>query len=257
MSYFLLFSQKISLQSTFVLEVNHVKSCAECQKRTTKALKKLHGVDSVSFDVEGRLKVSGNIDQKTIVGKFAEWGKKAELLSFRKGPVLENSRGACTRSKKCPSEPLSDSSDDDSDHVHKSMKNNAQVPMENSQLPEEKQSMKKSRNCFGFLPCLFPKKNGAKKEAPSPTTNNPFKWRRPRPYMPESACYSTYGRYPPVHGSGLAPPYHHYSHMRPPPLPLVPMAPPHVMLNYRPPLKANPMIYHDSHADNCSYRRSV
>ncbi|GKV17844.1 hypothetical protein SLEP1_g28300 [Rubroshorea leprosula] len=235
---------------TFIFKVNH-KSCSgsHCQERTTEELKRIHGVDSVSFDAKGLVKVSGNLDSKRIVGMFDEWGKEAELLSFRKDLGFQSSQGVCTCAKKCNTD---SSFEDDSDDDRKNTKKDVQIPMENPDSPGEKQSMKKSRNFFGFLGCLFPKKNGATKmnPKPKPMIKGPLRWRHPLLYMSESQRYSPYELYPPVQGRGLAPPYYQPWLMRPP---LPPPLPPYGRFNYRTPGKPNPMIHFSSYADNYSY----
>ncbi|KAG5239056.1 heavy metal-associated isoprenylated plant protein [Salix suchowensis] len=62
--------------------------CSKCTLRATEKLQKIKGVDSITIDAAKDLvTVSGSVEPRVILEKFAKWGKTAELFSFQKEPV--------------------------------------------------------------------------------------------------------------------------------------------------------------------------
>ncbi|KAK3223948.1 hypothetical protein Dsin_010973 [Dipteronia sinensis] len=97
--------------TTCALKVK-IKCCTICPEKAMKKLKKMDGVDSMSYDADKyMLRVSGNnnLDPMVLINKFAEWGKKAELYSFQTGQGIKN---------KIQDKKSDDSSSDDHDHIH-------------------------------------------------------------------------------------------------------------------------------------------
>ncbi|EOY22627.1 Uncharacterized protein TCM_014746 [Theobroma cacao] len=274
---------------TCTLKVN-INCCTMCRLKVKEKLQKIKGVESIVYDSDGVVTVSGKVNPMTIVKKLEKWGKYAELLSFRRSPKqdvqgstscsnkgVDNSdhHGSHSKMEKdccCRCDAVSDS-DDDHDHgqddngeVPAAKKSNASITCQHPDPTISKQSRKGkvkkrfiglfSKNIGGAKKNLDETKSRVSTIGKPSTMDRPSKWRFPWTPMPKYGGPMPYNRPfesypPPVTGRPAAPPYHPFGLMRPPPSPAVP--PPYGFFNSRPPPKVNPMIHYTSYADNYSY----
>ncbi|KAF5462369.1 hypothetical protein F2P56_018386 [Juglans regia] len=78
-----------------------IKCCDECLIKLKKKLLKTNGVTSVDIDSKkGKVTVMGDIDPRILMQMFEKMGKPAELWSFQKFPLQDETSGCCNKKKK-------------------------------------------------------------------------------------------------------------------------------------------------------------
>ncbi|KAL5827378.1 hypothetical protein ACOSQ3_019219 [Xanthoceras sorbifolium] len=283
-------SHNVPTTTTCALKVK-IKCCTTCPEKAIKKLQKMDGVDYVSYDAEkGMLRVSGNdsIEPMVLINKFAEWGKRAELYSFKKDQVRCNSYSS---KMKIQDQELDDDDTSDSDHdndhgvyfdlhatnkhngrniswQHQSVvKNNSPPSKEETPVVNKQSTKEKSKRFFSFGGLFGKKEKEARKIIDVKNDATTGKWHFPQtssmpgyrapgpaPFHGERPHYMN--QYPTMMSPGLIQPPLGYSHgygsMMPQPL-LPP--PPYSSFQSRPPPRLNPMIHYTDYSDNYySYR---
>ncbi|XP_038678484.1 uncharacterized protein LOC119979937 [Tripterygium wilfordii] len=142
--------------------------------------------------------VSGNVDPKILIDKFAKWGRKAQLLSF------QNQKDSSSDQHLKIANDNFDSDDDDSCHCEANKKQNGSVSRQHPSLKISAQSSKEKPNIiitktrkgrFAWFWNLFRRKKSSSPEfsrVRSPTTtkgSSADTGRYPRPRRPNNNRY--------------------------------------------------------------------